>query len=130
MKKISTILCFMLSLILFSACTEQEEPGIMLDPDLVWLNEKIQEMEGHTHELSQYQFIKTGIYEGGRVFLFANCCPHCNTVVPVYNVDGELLGILSYSGETEFSGLTGIPYDAITKQELYWKPKNSACNIK
>jgi len=124
MKKLSTVLYFMLSIILFSACTEQDEPGLVLDPDLVWLNERIQEMEQSTDELSRYFYVSSGSYEGGRVFIFANCCPHCNTVTPVYNVEGELLGFLSYSGND------GIPNADISDQKLYWKPKKFLCNIK
>lgn len=123
MKKISTILCFMLSIILFSACTEQDEPYV-LDPNLVWLNDKIQEMERSTDELSRYFYVSSGLYEGGRVFIFANCCPHCNTVTPVYNEEGDLLGFLSYSGNE------GIIHGDISDQKLYWKPKNSLCNLK
>lgn len=130
MKKISTILCFMLSIILFSTCTEQEEPGFKLDSDLVWLNDKISEMEGHSSELSRYNYVNTGIYEGERIFIFGSCCPHCNTVAPIYNLDGDRIGILSISGETDLSGETGIPLDAISNQELYWKHKKSLCNFK
>lgn len=124
MKKLSAILCFMLSIILFSACTEQGEPEIfVLDPTLGWLNEKILQIEGSTNELNQYTYINTEIYDGGRVFIFISCCPYCNTVMTVYNLEGEFLGIISLYGNDS------IPNADISDQKLYWKPKNSVCNV-
>jgi hypothetical protein len=56
--------------------------------DLPWLREKVKALR---ERQSSYEYIQQATYRGQTVFIFGNCCPSCNTVVPVYNCQGELI---------------------------------------
>ena len=52
-------------------------------------------------DLAEFFFIQIAKYKGETIFLSNNCCPICGTVVPIYNCNGESLGVLNDSIKTE-----------------------------
>mgnify|MGYP005748228407 CR=1 FL=1 len=111
-----------LSLIFFS-CEKAEGPvscGVENpSQNLPWLAERIENIEASS--FPEYFYIVEARYNGETVFLFENCCPFCNSVVPVYNCNGDLLGYLSEQN--------GIDPSKISFVQIAWKPSNSSCNF-
>jgi len=58
--------------------------------DLPWLRDKIAEITSQDPAYN-YSYIQQADYQGQTVFIFGNCCPNCNTTVPVYNCQGEFI---------------------------------------
>ncbi|MFT6866281.1 MAG: hypothetical protein ACJA08_001112 [Cyclobacteriaceae bacterium] len=86
--------------------------------DLDWLASEIQTLE--QSELSQFFYVSQAEYENMTVFIFGNCCPNCNTVIPVRNCSGELVGIIG-------NGDDDIEVSILTKDTIIWKPNNFEC---
>ncbi len=106
---------------LFVACSNDQDdaPCATTDPtnDLEWLKEAVATMEADTSELAKYFFIEQATYNGEVVFVFSNCCPNCNTVVNVFNCQGELLGQL----------YDEVPYEQIRNPTVIYKRADSPC---
>jgi len=123
MKTHITPLCLMIIVSAFlTSCAEQEEPR----EDVAWLAAQIENMEQDTSGsgLGKYMYILTGTYEGSTVYIFGNCCPHCNTVTTVYDSEENLLGFIDFTGVGN-----GIAPSSIQNVKVYWSPKKSACNL-
>lgn len=116
------ILFFSLGLLIFS-CQKSEGPescGVENPTqNLPWLKEIVKDLESSS--LSEYHYVVEARYEGNTVFLIQNCCPFCNSIVPVYNCKGEDLGYLSDQN--------GIQPSKISFVRIVWKPANSSCNF-
>lgn len=86
--------------------------------NLDWLKEKISELE-QTHLFkSEKIYILQATYNNTTVFLEGNCCAVCNTVVPIYNCEGESIGTL---GQHDFNSNT------ITNSHIIWISQNTVC---
>ena len=115
-------------LILFiSSCTSNKEEQFNLknscnveDPvaDLGWLKADIDNFTENPTEYTKYLYIMQSKYKGETVFVFANCCPQCNTAVTVFNCEGEQIGNI---------GDGTIGQNDITESEIIWKPSDSVC---
>jgi hypothetical protein len=86
--------------------------------DLPWLKSKIETILQLSPEAYKYEAITMATYNEGTVFIESNCDPLANSVFPVYNCKGELLGNMAELGIKNF-----------TNNSLIWKPSNSACNV-
>ncbi len=122
---------FIIPFILLGCNNDDDEIDCLFnDPvqDLSWLNEKITEIENTSGDLLKYQFIDQAIYQeslfhkGKTVFIFNNCCPNCNTVVPVHNCNGEFIGLIGPA-----DGF--INPNRVTGSKSIWFPDNSECPI-
>ncbi len=86
--------------------------------DLSWLKNKILELE----ETSLYQsgeiFISQAKYRDKTIFILNNCCAVCNTIVPVFNCEGEAIG---------YMGDDSINSSEIKENIIIWKPENFIC---
>jgi len=83
---------------------------------LDWLKVTIQNIEQSNPEWSKYYLITMAKYNGETVFIISNCNPVANSVFPVLNCSGQLLGVL---GE--------IPSESLSDRNVIWKSVNSAC---
>ena len=83
---------------------------------LDWLKNTIQIIEQSNPEWSKYYLISMAKYKGETVFIQSNCNPLANSVFPVLNCSGQLLGVL---GE--------IPLESLSDRNVIWKSVNSAC---
>ncbi len=85
--------------------------------DLAWLEEAIAAIEADTSDLAKYFFIEQATFRGATVFVFSNCCPNCNTVVNVFDCQGELLGQL----------YAEVPFEQISGSKVLFKRTDSPC---
>ena len=91
--------------------------------DLAWLREEIQNREQQPGEdLTQYLYIAQAEYEGETVFIYGNCCPNCNTIVPVFDCAGERIGLLGYGEED-------IDFAIMEEAVAIWKPTDYSCRL-
>lgn len=87
--------------------------------DLDWLKEKIEELAQTDSELLKYFYVSQNTYMGKTIFIFPNCCPHCNSVVPVYDCEGNNIG---------FVGDDNISTNILNNDTIIWRPENFSCN--
>jgi hypothetical protein len=114
-----------LMLLVFSVsfgCKEDEEPILIcgtIDPvaDLPWLNTLTDEL--NDSYFGVYYSISKTTYEGNDVFVLRNCCPNCNSVIPVFSCTGDQLGILSANA--------GINPAILDYAVVIWKGDLYAC---
>lgn len=121
LRAIAPIIYIFLSL----SCGKGTDPGPVCavdDPaeDLEWLKVEIATMA--SSGLSRYFYVSQGKYGMMTVIIFLNCCPNCNTIVPVYNCAGEHLGNIG-TGEDD------IDSRFLEYERVIWKPADSACNF-
>ena len=90
--------------------------------DLAWLGNEIDEREQNITSDSKYCYISQSLYENQTVFIYRDCNPLINKVVPVYNCEGELIGIIG-SREQD------IPFDVLLEGEIIWKTNDFACEF-
>jgi len=84
--------------------------------ELAWLKKEIYELE--TSGYTQYFWVKQAELKGETVFIFGNCNPLWNSVLPVLNCRGEEVCYYMYNcselGEIE-------------NEKLIWKGQVSEC---
>ncbi|MBN7813167.1 hypothetical protein J0A68_19585 [Algoriphagus sp. H41] len=121
MKKLLYVFAF-LGLLTFS-CSDDSDPiracGMDNVLEMPWIQQQIAETES-TELGRDYWYISTGTYHSQTVFLLQNCCPMCNTIVPIFDCGGNTLGTL---------GSSGISLDDISDRKVIWKSSNNSCNI-
>jgi hypothetical protein len=86
--------------------------------DLAWLKAEVKRLEQSTSDVAKYFYIQQAEYNQQTIFIYNNCCPVCNTIVPVYNCQGELLFYLSDNPEEAKN---------IKNAKIIWKPNGFAC---
>ena len=118
------ILCFLL----LCCCSEDDDDSLAIvtacevdNPleQLTWLSEQIRTKVLNQTEFSEYDFITQGKFNSETVFLFKNCNPIANSVVPVLDCQGIMLGLLSLE----------IPQEEIFEETLIWKNAPSSCDL-
>lgn len=99
--------------------TDPRHPCAIENPaqDLAWLANQIAEWENS--DWGKYAVVTRAKYGYETVFIFGNCCPFCNTILPVYNCSGEQVGIIH----------DNIDESILDNDILVWKSENSLCNI-
>lgn len=91
--------------------------------DLTWLKSSIVEIgQDNNNEWAQYAYIQQASYNNNTVFVFRNCCPLCNTIVPVKNCLGETIGIMGI-------GEDHIEFDQLLNKKTLWKSTTSLCEL-
>lgn len=69
-------------------------------------------------DLYKYFYIKQGTYQDQTVFLILNCCPFCDTTIPVLNCQGEVLWYTPMDLEKT---------SQISDLKVVWKAEGSQC---
>ncbi|MGB5818369.1 MAG: hypothetical protein WBG90_02715 [Saonia sp.] len=87
--------------------------------DLVWLRDEISDREQSTSEDMKYCYIVIADLEGQTVFLYEDCNPLINKVVPVFDCEGESLGFIG----------TDVSMDDLKDFCVIWRPADFACLI-
>lgn len=85
--------------------------------DLAWLKAEIEQRETNSFLYEEYFYISQAYYNSQNVFLYLNCCPFCNTSIPVYDCEGNSLG---------FIGDDILSID-ITNSFIIYEPSDFAC---
>lgn len=125
MKK--TVLALTLLLLTMLSCKDDDVDKLsnscqVSNPveDLEWLKEKIEELIAQTDsEFLKYFYVSQNTYMGKTVFIFPNCCPTCNTAIPVYDCEGNPIG---------FVGDDSISTNILNNDTIIWNPENFSCN--
>ena len=121
MKKLIYLSTF-LGLFAFS-CSDDPKPIQACNVDNVlempWLEEEITELEDSEFG-REYVVISMAMYNSQPVFIVANCCPTCNSVVTVRDCGGNYLGWI---------GQDGISADEIKDRKVIWRSSENACNV-
>lgn len=117
------LLFFVISPLVFFACSDDDgltNTCLIENPvaELDWLASEIQTLE--QSGISQFLYVSQAEYENGTVFIFGNCCPNCNSVIPVRNCSGELIGILG-------NGDDDIDFSLLTRDIIIWRPDDFQC---
>jgi hypothetical protein len=121
MKKLIYLSAF-LGMLTFS-CSDDSDPIRACNVDNVLDMPWMQELIAETEEFEvgrDYTYITMGIYDSQTVFVLNNCCPLCNSIIPVYDCSGSTLGTV---------GSEGISADEISDMEVIWKSSNNSCSI-
>ncbi len=87
--------------------------------DLDWLETRVQELRDNVNEESQFFFVSQATFNNETVFIFDNCCPFCNTVSPVFNCSGELLGVLNDE----------VPEAELSNSQVVYRPNDFSCEF-
>jgi hypothetical protein len=118
MKKFLPLGCALL--LLTCSCEKDTINVCSVDPieDLSWLQSRIQLLEQSS--LENYSYVQQAELLQETVFIFDNCCPFCNTIVPVYNCQGEVICHLG-----DCNGLE----DQIKNRKLIWQAQDFECNL-
>ena len=87
--------------------------------DLVWLKKEIENREQSTSDDIRYCYIVQAELEGRTVFLYEDCNPAINKVIPVYNCQGTLLGVIR--DEIQMNSLSNFC--------VIWRPDDFSCLI-
>lgn len=87
--------------------------------DLDWLRFEIQQRELNPTEDMKYCYITQGEVNNKPVFLYWDCNPVINKVIPVHDCLGNVLSFLG--GDT-------ISIEDVKNQKIVWKPDGFLCN--
>lgn len=99
MKKLSAVLWI---LILSQSCNSDDKSfPIIIACDVVnpienlqWLKSQVNAIIENESDVAPYFFIQVAEYEGETIFIQMNCCAICGSVAPLYDCNGESLGLL------------------------------------
>lgn len=116
------IALFSLIMIAFSCHKDNDDEVLLIacdfsNPieDVEWLKNRIDELE----QTGNGEFyISQADYSGKTIFIVANCCMACNTVIPVYYCDGEYVGEI---------GNNNLPFSLLDEATIIWEPENFKC---
>ncbi len=121
MKKILLPLAILIAISF--GCKEEEDPILICgttDPiaDLPWLNILTNELDDSYFGV--YYSVAATTYDGNDVFVIRNCCPNCNSIIPVYSCSGDKLGVLSADA--------GINPAILDNAKIIWKGTGYTCS--
>lgn len=122
--KFKSLLFFACCLLIFS-CNEADDDSLSNcfknNPieELPWLAEAVEKMRTSDF-LSEYQYIVQARFGFETIFIFADCCPFCNSIWQVYDCNGEAIG---YIGDGTFD------FEVMRTAKLVYKPVNSQCTV-
>ena len=122
----STNLIVVIVLALFFSCNSDDDIGhnncAVDNPveDLDWLKAKIAELEASDSSTAKYRYISQAEYNNRTVFILGNCCPICNTVLPVYDCEGASLGIIGTRDQD-------IDESIMDDDIIIWSPSDFTC---
>ncbi|MEM8847081.1 MAG: DUF4377 domain-containing protein [Bacteroidota bacterium] len=88
--------------------------------DLEWLRIEIERREANRNEQTKYCYISQAEYQDSPVFLYFDCNPAINKVIPVFDCLGKSIGFLG-DGEIDQNSLTNF--------KIIWQPDDFACLV-
>ncbi|MGJ8733526.1 MAG: hypothetical protein ACSHW4_10285 [Cellulophaga sp.] len=83
--------------------------------DLDWLKSEIE-------SFGKYESVVQNTYENKTIFIFNNCNPRINSVIPVKDCTGKNIGIIGKDQEN-------IPFNILQNGTIIWKPENFECDL-
>lgn len=106
-------------MLLTSSCTNNKDEQFDLKSscdvdnpltELAWLKTTVEELEQSDF---QHTIVKAR-YNNETVFVIYTCCSNCSYIIPVYNCEGEQLGVVGSQNDN-------IPPDALKDSEELWR---------
>ncbi len=91
-------LCILLVFLTLFSCADNDDvrgDACGIDnptENLTWLKNEINQRGANPSYISKYFYIAQATYNSQTVLVYENCCPTCNTVVIVYDCEGNSLG--------------------------------------
>lgn len=123
MKKNLIVLLFSTALL---SCSSDDLPVIAAcgvdNPiqDLSWLKEEVAQRRENISPDAQYCYIVQAETDTQTIFIFEDCNPLIDKVVPIYDCTGTSIGLL---GDENY----GI--DSITEREIIYRPSDFKCTF-
>jgi len=123
MKKsiLSVIFTFLLAIscsdnddIIISACGVNNPAQ-----ELEWLRAEIDRRNKSLNEDLKYCFIVQAQLDGQDVFIYEDCNPLIDKIIPIFNCEGILINTSD----------TLIAFDNLQNQTIIWEPNNFVCQI-
>ena len=90
--------------------------------NLAWLKDEINEREQNITQFSKYDYIVQSTHDGETIIIYANCNPLVNSVLPVYNCEGEFVAIIGSRNQD-------IPFEVLSAGQIIWKTKDNVCDF-
>lgn len=88
--------------------------------DLPFLRTEIAEREQNPTQDTQFCFITQGTLNGETVFVYQDCNPSINKIIPIFDCEGILLNGLDNSI---------ISIGEVTDQVIIWQPNDFVCQV-
>lgn len=85
--------------------------------ELEWLKTEITNREANLSEDSKYCYIEQADLQGQTVFIYQDCNPAINKVIPVYDCSGNQIGLLH----------SDISPNSLNEGFILWKTADFAC---
>lgn len=120
MKKIALLLFIMITL----SCSDNDDNILpacgVVNPleELPWLKAEKDRRENNPTADTKYCYISQAEYNNQTVFIYFDCNPLINKVIPIYDCEGNLL---NDSPENEIS------FEELTNTIIIWKPADFVC---
>lgn len=87
--------------------------------DLDWLKSEIESLK---NKGGKYESIIQNMYKNQIIFIFNNCNPAINSVIPVKDCNGKNIGVIGENQEN-------IPFDILQNGKIIWKPEGFKCDL-
>lgn len=87
--------------------------------ELAWLKSEIDNRNQRNTESMKYCYIVQGEYEGETVFVYEDCNPAINKIIPVINCEGV---VINTDGNS-------IALDNIENKTIIWQGNNFVCAV-
>jgi len=88
--------------------------------DLEWLKAEVEKRRNDTSSDAIYCYIEQAVTNEQTIFIYNDCNPLINKVIPVYSCLGEAIGLL---GDENFDS------GSISSRTVIYKPSDFACEL-
>lgn len=88
--------------------------------DLNWLRAEVKKRKNDDSEDARYCYISQVEFEGSTYFLFEDCNPLVNKIVPIYDCEGANKGVF---GDAIFG------FDIFKSRTIIFYPENTLCEF-
>ena len=90
--------------------------------ELEWLKTEIENLNQADSATAKYFYVSQAEYKDSTIFIIANCCPFCYTIMYAYNCSGEIVGTLGY-GEDD------IDFSILENANVIWRHDDFGCLV-
>ncbi|MCK5704896.1 MAG: hypothetical protein KAI29_27280 [Cyclobacteriaceae bacterium] len=88
--------------------------------ELEWLKTEIEYLNQADSATAKYFYVSQAEYKDSTIFIIANCCPFCYTIMYAYNCSGEIVGNLGYGDDD-------IDIHILENATVIWRHDDSGC---
>ena len=88
--------------------------------ELEWLRSEVEKRKNDSSEEARYCYISQFEQDGQTYFLYEDCNPFIDKVIPVYNCLGENVGFVSDAN---------FPFQIFMERTIIFNPENTLCDL-